>query len=89
MRLPRAEAFLAGSPFTADTMRRAGEIAAGEITPWTDVRGSETYRRRLAENVLVKFFHDVTGPAPAPFEPFARDPASGSGTRPASAPAAG
>jgi xanthine dehydrogenase small subunit len=74
MRLPRAEAFLAGRPFTADTMRHAGEIAAGEITPWSDVRGSETYRRRLAENVLVKFFHDVTGPEPAPFEPFVRDP---------------
>ncbi len=74
VRLPRAEAFLAGRPFTADTMRRAGAIAAGETTPWTDVRGSETYRRRLAENVLVRFFHDVAGPAPAPFEPFVRDP---------------
>jgi xanthine dehydrogenase iron-sulfur cluster and FAD-binding subunit A len=57
-------------------MRRAGEIAAGEITPWTDVRGSEEYRRRLAVNVLSKFFHDVAGPQPPPFEPPARDPRS-------------
>jgi xanthine dehydrogenase small subunit len=74
VRATGAETFLAGRPFTAQTMRRAGEIAAGEITPWTDVRGSETYRRRLAENVLVKFFHDVNGPAPAPFGPFLHGP---------------
>ena len=70
-------------------MRRAGEIAAAEITPWTDVRGSERYRRRLAENVLVKFFHDVTGPEPAPFEPFVRDPRLGRLTRSGTATAAG
>ena len=88
VRLPRAEAFLTDRPFTAETMRHAGEIAAGEITPWSDVRGSETYRRRLAENVLVKFFHEVTGPAPAPFEPFVRDPRP-AGYRSGTAPAAG
>jgi xanthine dehydrogenase small subunit len=88
VRLPRAEAFLAGRPFTADTMRRAGEVAIGEITPWTDVRGSELYRRRLAENVLVKFFHDVAGPEPAPFEPFSREPLP-VGQHPTAAPAAG
>jgi xanthine dehydrogenase small subunit len=88
VRLPRAEAFLAGQPFTADTMRRAGEIAAREITPWTDVRGSEIYRRRLAENVLVKFFHDVGGPPAPPFESFGRDPGA-TGPRSAAAPAGG
>jgi xanthine dehydrogenase small subunit len=62
VRLPRAEAFLAGRAWSLDTARRAGEIAAGEITPWSDVRGSEAYRRRLAENVLVKMFLDELGP---------------------------
>jgi hypothetical protein len=44
--------------------------------PWTDVRGSERYRRRLAENVLVKFFHDVTGPPPVPSPLLDRGPDS-------------
>jgi xanthine dehydrogenase small subunit len=88
LRLPRAEAFLVGRPFTIDTMRRAGEIATGEITPWTDVRGSELYRRRLAANVLIKLFHDVAGPAPVPFEPLTRQSAPPGQSR-AAAPAAG
>jgi xanthine dehydrogenase small subunit len=63
-RVRAAERALAGEPYALDTFRRAGEIAAREITPWTDVRGSESYRRRLAENVLVKFFYDTTEPMP-------------------------
>jgi xanthine dehydrogenase small subunit len=68
VRLPCAERALLGQPFTLDTFRRAGEIAAAEVTPWSDVRGSETYRRRLAENVLAKFFFDLTEPPPEDFE---------------------
>jgi xanthine dehydrogenase small subunit len=52
------EAFLAGQPFTEETFRRAGEVAVGEITPLTDVRGSADYRLQLARGVLLKFFHE-------------------------------
>ena len=63
-RLHRTEAFLAGRRFDLDTLRRAGAIAASEVTPWTDVRGSEAYRRKLAENVLLKLILDGdAGPA--------------------------
>ncbi|MDK2973434.1 MAG: xanthine dehydrogenase small subunit [Candidatus Sumerlaeota bacterium] len=65
LRLPQTEAFLAGKPFTEETMRAAGRTARGEITPITDVRGSAAYRSQLAENILVRFYHDVAAQAAA------------------------
>ncbi|MCX7718764.1 MAG: FAD binding domain-containing protein [Candidatus Sumerlaeaceae bacterium] len=64
LRLARTEQWLEGRPFTEETMREAGHLAAQEISPITDVRGEARYRRRLAENILVKFYHDAQ-PAPA------------------------
>jgi xanthine dehydrogenase small subunit len=58
VRMRATEAFLAGQPFTEETFRRAGEVAVGEITPLTDVRGSADYRLQLARGVLLKFFHE-------------------------------
>jgi xanthine dehydrogenase small subunit len=60
LRLPQTEAFLAGKPLAAETFRQAGEIARGEVTPISDVRGSKEFRLQLAENILCKFFHEVT-----------------------------
>ncbi len=57
LRLRNTEAFLQGEPFTEETLRAAGEIAVGEIAPISDVRGSADYRRQLARNVLLKFYH--------------------------------
>jgi len=62
IRMRATEAALAGQPFTEETFRRAGEVAAGEIRPLTDVRGSVDYRLALARNVLLKFFHEQTVP---------------------------
>jgi xanthine dehydrogenase small subunit len=59
LRLPRTESFLAGKPFSIDTMEDAGAIAAEEITPISDVRGSKEFRLQLAGNVLKKFYWDV------------------------------
>lgn len=64
VRLPQTEDFLAGQPLTEDTMRDAGRRARDEITPISDVRGSADFRRQLAENILVKCYHDLR-PAPA------------------------
>ena len=78
LRMKRTEAALRGRPVTFDHFEQAGEIARGEVTPITDVRGSETYRRTLAANILKKFWHetfadgsngdggDDSHPAPAP-----------------------
>lgn len=61
LRAPRTEEFLAGQPFTLETMQAAGAIAVEEITPITDVRGAADYRRQLARNVLLKFYHQHQG----------------------------
>jgi xanthine dehydrogenase small subunit len=58
MRMRAAEQALVGRPFTEETFRHAGEVAAGEIRPLTDVRGTADYRLQLARNVLLKCYHE-------------------------------
>ena len=55
LRLPKTEAFLVGRTLDQTTMVAAGDIAVGEITPLTDVRGGKDFRLQLAKNVLLKF----------------------------------
>ncbi len=61
LRSTQTEQFLIGQPFTEQTMQTAGDLAASEITPITDVRGAADYRRQLTRNVFVKFYHQITG----------------------------
>lgn len=58
LRARRTEEFLRGKPFSETTMRAAGDVATGEITPISDVRGSAEYRYQLTRNVLLKFYHE-------------------------------
>ena len=62
LRLPKTEQFLVEQPFTVDTMQAAGELAAREVTPISDVRGTAEYRCQLTRNVLLKFYHQVADP---------------------------
>jgi xanthine dehydrogenase small subunit len=59
MRMPKTEAVLRGHAPTLQRFEQAGDVARGEVTPITDVRGSEQYRRTLAANILLKFWHEV------------------------------
>jgi len=59
IRARKTESFLGGQPLVEDTMRRAGMIAASEISPISDVRGPADYRYQLTRNILVKFYHEV------------------------------
>ncbi len=59
LRLPETESFLIGKQLTLETMQEAGPIAVSEISPISDVRGGEDYRRQLARNVLLKFYHET------------------------------
>ncbi|HJW94495.1 MAG TPA: hypothetical protein VJ901_12830 [Thermoanaerobaculia bacterium] len=43
-----------------DVFKDAGRIARDEVKPISDVRGSADYRAQLAENIMVKFCHEVT-----------------------------
>lgn len=61
LRLPRAEAFLAGRELSEECFAEAGRIAREEIAPITDVRGSAEYRLHLAGNVLLKLYHELAG----------------------------
>jgi xanthine dehydrogenase molybdopterin binding subunit/xanthine dehydrogenase small subunit len=60
-RLPETETFLTGRPFSEATFREAGKRARAEIEPISDVRGSREFRLQLAENILLKFYHELTG----------------------------
>lgn len=66
VRLPRTEAFLTGKPASRQLFEQAGDVARSEISPISDVRGSENYRRVLGKNILIKFWHDL--------DQFSRDP---------------
>ncbi len=61
MRLKETESFLRGKEFSYDTFRQAGLLAKNEITPISDVRGAKDFRLQLAENILLKFFHETAG----------------------------
>ncbi|QEG37266.1 xanthine dehydrogenase small subunit [Bythopirellula goksoeyrii] len=56
LRARNTEDFLVGREFSEATMREAGELAVAEVTPISDVRGSEDYRLQLTRNVFVKFY---------------------------------
>lgn len=58
-RLPQTEAYLTGKPFTLQTFQAAGNLALKEITPLSDVRGSQDFRNQLAQNILLKFYHET------------------------------
>ncbi len=58
LRLPKTEAFLAGKVFGEDVLHEAGHLARTEVTPISDVRGSADFRLQLAENILLRFYHD-------------------------------
>lgn len=58
LRLPRAEATLVGRQFDLPTMQAVGRLARQEISPISDVRGSDTYRSQLIENLFQKFYFD-------------------------------
>ncbi len=59
LRLHRTEEYLRGRRISVETFAAAGEIAASEVTPISDVRSSATYRSRLAGNILRKLYYEL------------------------------
>lgn len=60
LRLYKTEEYLLGQPFGLSVFEEAGRLAAEEITPISDVRGSRDYRLRLAKNIMARYWHDAT-----------------------------
>ena len=58
LRLPETEEYLQGKPLLLEIFQQAGKLARNEIRPISDVRSSSDYRSQLAENILLKFFHE-------------------------------
>lgn len=63
LRMSRAEASLRGQAPTLEQFEYAADLAAADVTPITDVRGSDAYRRTLARNILLKFWHEEFAPS--------------------------
>jgi len=56
LRLPKLEKELIGKPFSAEVIREASHKIKDEITPMSDVRGSEEYRHLVAKNLFQRFY---------------------------------
>jgi CO/xanthine dehydrogenase FAD-binding subunit len=54
IRAPQTEALLAGQAITLDIINQAQESIAREVSPITDLRSTEHYRRTVTGNVLAK-----------------------------------
>lgn len=88
VRVPDAEAFLAGRSLDAAACAEAGRLAAAAITPISDVRGGADYRRATVANLVADALRQIAEdiPSSVPHDPVllgARPP------RPVAAPFAG
>lgn len=59
--LKAASAYLVGKPINAATVRATVEVALGEISPISDVRGSADYKRLLSRQLLIAHFDKLFG----------------------------
>lgn len=61
IRARRTEEFLAGATLTTEIIEQAGRTIAREVSPITDLRSNEHYRRTVTGNVLTKFLRQLMG----------------------------
>ncbi len=65
LRIRSAEVYLGGHPLTDARIVEASRLAAEEIDPWDDLRGSATYKRAMARvwtaRALIALRHDARG----------------------------
>jgi len=61
VRAPQTERLLTGATITPALMEQARHMIAQEITPISDLRSTEHYRRTVTGNVLVKFLRQLLG----------------------------
>ena len=63
-RATHAEAALRGQPWTEATLRAAQAALAQDFTPMTDLRASNTYRLKVAANLLERLWLETRPNAP-------------------------
>ena len=59
IRMPQIEDMLRGQSPTLELFQSAADLVADIVQPISDVRGSAEYRRQLAGNAMLRFYHDV------------------------------
>ncbi|MEJ7847731.1 MAG: FAD binding domain-containing protein [Pyrinomonadaceae bacterium] len=59
--LKETSEFLRGEPVNASTIAQANEIIQAEISPISDVRGTESYKRLLARQLFTAHFYELFG----------------------------
>ncbi|MEO1541865.1 MAG: xanthine dehydrogenase small subunit [Pseudomonadota bacterium] len=62
-RASTVEAALIGEPFTEESFTAAATRMAADFTPLTDMRASDAYRLRVAQNMLTRYAIEMTGAA--------------------------
>jgi xanthine dehydrogenase small subunit len=63
-----AEAAVLGQPWSEATVRAAMAALAGDFTPLTDMRASAAHRLTVAQNLLLRLWHETRPDAPLPAE---------------------
>ena len=58
---PQTERLLTGKTLTSALVEQARQMMAKEVTPISDLRSTEHYRRIVTGNVLVKFLRKLLG----------------------------
>ncbi len=59
MRMTKTEAVLRGQRASIERFTEAARVAKSEVTPISDVRGSEEYRRKIAGNIMLRVWNEV------------------------------
>jgi len=67
-RAKAVEAALIGKPWTQDTVQAALPAFATDYTPMSDMRASATYRLEAAQNMLLRYFAELSGQATSVLE---------------------
>ena len=67
-RAKQVEAALVGQPWTADTIARAVSKFSDDYTPMSDMRASAAYRLEVAQNLLHRYFAEMSGQATSVLE---------------------
>lgn len=62
-RAHQVEAALLGQPWTQDTIDLAAPKFSNDYTPMSDMRASADYRNQIAQNLLHRYFADISGQA--------------------------
>jgi xanthine dehydrogenase iron-sulfur cluster and FAD-binding subunit A len=62
--MPKVERFLIGKRPTREHIAAATQMLNEQLTPLSDPRGTDSFRRAVVHNIFNQYVHDVFGSAP-------------------------